>query len=133
MDLYWLMAEKELAKHPYCMECGASIPKYLYIQQDDGTRKVSINAYRAATAHVLPKRERYGFPSVADNPINRLFLGSGCGCHNRFDASWQSASQMKVFPAAIEIFRQLYPLLDPAERKNIPDVFMPHIPCDNGA
>ncbi len=122
MDLFWLSACKALAAHPYCMECGAFIPAAFY---------------RAATAHVLPKRKEFGFPSVASNIINRLFLGAGCGCHNKYDRSWQDAATMKVFPHAVEIFKLLYPSIDPAEHKNIPKVFLKHIVtgilCDNDA
>lgn len=112
MDLFWLTAEKELALNPHCAECGAYIPKAYY---------------RAATAHCLSKRKEYGFPSVAANLINKLFLGAGCGCHSRYDRSWEDAAQMKVFPMAIEIFKKLYPLIAKSERKNIPEVFRQEI------
>jgi len=109
MDLFWLTAEKELAAHPYCMECGEFIPPAFY---------------RAATAHVLPKRKEYGFPSVAANLLNKIFLGAGCGCHNLYDNTWEDAAKMKVFPLAVSIFKKLYPFIHPSERKNIPEVFL---------
>lgn len=120
MQLYWMLAKKELALHPYCMECGAKIPEKIKMIG----KKFSLDGYRCATAHVLPKRKEYGFPSVASNPINRLFLGSGCGCHNKYDSSWEAAATMKVWPLAVEIFKKLYAVIAVNERKNIPEVFL---------
>ena len=57
MQLFWMMAEKELEKDPHCMECGAFIPKSFFKKLENGQQKISINGYRAATAHVLPKRK----------------------------------------------------------------------------
>lgn len=85
MDLYWLTAERELSKHPYCMECVAFIPK---------------KYYRAATAHIFPKNI---FKSVMAHPLNRLFLGSGCGCHQKTERL-DTFSKMEVFQFAIERF-----------------------------
>lgn len=126
MSLYWMLAKRELAKNPKCMNCGAFIPEKI---KQIG-KKFSLDGYRCATAHVLPKRKEYGFPSVAANPINRLFLGSaigGCGCHDDYDSSWEKASTMKIWPLAVEIFKQLYPLIHPSERKSIPEVFLQEI------
>ena len=112
MDLFWKNAEREISFMPQCMECGAFIPKPFY---------------RAATSHVLPKRKEYGFPSVASNLNNWLRLGSGCGCHQRYDRSWEDAAQMKIFPSAIAKFKILYPLIDKKELKNLPEVFLQEI------
>lgn len=120
MQLYWMLAKKELAIHPYCQECNAPIPEKIKLIG----KKFTLDGYRCATAHVLPKRKEYGFPSVASNPINRLFLGPVCGCHNKYDKSWEDAAQMKVWPLAVEIFKKLYPLIHPSERKNIPDILL---------
>lgn len=99
----------EISKNPYCCECGSFIhEKY----------------YRASSAHVLPKRKEYGFPSVSTNFINFLALGATCGCHHKYDTSWEDAAKMKVFPKAIEIFIELYPQIDKSELKNIPEVFL---------
>lgn len=106
---FFAEAAKIIEKHPYCQECGKFIPqKY----------------YRAATAHVLPKRKEYGFPSVATHFDNFLMLGSGCGCHQKYDRTWEEAATMKVFPLAVVIFLKLYPLLTQEEKKNIPEVFL---------
>lgn len=126
MKLYWMLAINELAKNPFCQECGAVIPNKKQ-NWTTGVMEETNVFYRAATAHVLPKRDNYGFPSVASNPNNRLFLGSGCGCHQRYDKSWEDAAQMKVFPIAIEKFKLLYPLIHSSERKNIPDIFLQEI------
>lgn len=123
MQLYWMSAKKEIAKNPKCQECGALIPEKIKMVG----KNYSLDGYRCATAHVLPKRKEYGFPSVAANLINRLFLGTGCGCHNKYDSSWEKAATMKVWPLAVEIFKKLYPLIAPAERKNIPEVFLQEI------
>lgn len=112
MDLFWLTAANEIEKHPYCVECGTFIPAQFY---------------RHATAHVLPKRKDYGFPSVASNLNNYLVLGSGCGCHGKYDSNWEDAATMKVFTLATEKVRLLYPLIAKEERKNLPDVFRQEI------
>jgi len=103
---------KELAKNPICAECGAWIPPAFY---------------RAAIAHVLPKRKEYGFPSVARHPLNKMFLGAGCGCHKKYDDTWEGASQMKIWSTAIIIFVEIYPFIHPDEYKNIPDILRPYI------
>lgn len=123
MGLYWMLAKKELRNHPHCQECNAPIPEKI---KQIG-KKFTLDGYRCATAHVLPKKKEYGFPSVASNPINRLFLGAGCGCHNKYDSSWEKAATMKVWPMAVEIFKKLYPLIPAHERKNIPEVFLQEI------
>lgn len=112
LEKFFKAAAEEISKTPHCMECGKFIPQKLY---------------RAATAHVLPKRKEFGFPSIASNPNNYLILGPGCGCHSRYDNSWEDAAQMKVFPLAIEKFKILYPLIDKKEYKNIPEVFLQEI------
>lgn len=86
MDLFWLTAEQELSKDPHCRECGAFIPK---------------EYYRAATAHILMKSI---FESVKSHPDNRLFLGAGCGCHDKTHRL-DTFAKMKVFPIAVMKFR----------------------------
>lgn len=125
MQLYWLLAKKEIAKHPYCMECEllgkkTFIPEHIQMVG----QKLKLSGYRIATAHVLPKRKEYGFPSVSSNPINKLILADSCGHHSMYDSSWEKAATMKVWPLAIEIFKKLYPLIAAAEKKNIPEVLL---------
>jgi hypothetical protein len=120
MDLYWKSAANELRQNPYCQECGAWIPEKI---KQIG-KKFTLNGYRCATAHLLPKKEEYGFPSVAHVLDNRIFLGAGCGCHAKYDRSWEDAASMKIWPIALEKIKKLIPLIDPKERKNIPDVIL---------
>lgn len=112
LQRYFAEAAKIISMNPYCMECGAFIPEAYY---------------RAASAHVLPKRKEYGFPSVCTMIENLLVLGAGCGCHDKYDRTWEDAATMKVFPKAIEIFKFLYPFIHPSERKNIPEVLRQEI------
>lgn len=105
MDAFWLAAEQELAKHPYCMECGAFIPAYETI--NDETGKVFLRGYRAATAHIFPKAI---FPSVKAHYLNRLLLGADCGCHNKTHRL-DTFSEMKVFPMAVNNFNQFKHLI----------------------
>lgn len=120
MDLYWKSAANELRQNPYCQECGAWIPEKI---KQIG-KKFTLNGYRCATAHVLPKKEEYGFPSIAHVLDNRIFLGAGCGCHAKYDRSWEDAATMKIWPIALEKIKKLIPLIDPKERKNIPDIIL---------
>ncbi len=96
----------------YCANCGEPISRL--------DRHSSI-------AHVLPKKKNHGFPSVADNPLNALELGPRCGCHNKYDLSWLSASKMKIFPQAVQIAIKLYPLLTQEEKGRFPEVFQKYI------
>ena len=82
MDAFWKYAEGVIAKKPYCWECGDYI---------------SPNDYRAATAHIFPKKK---FESIAANKWNFLVLGARCGCHEK-SHRLDLFSQMKVFPTAI--------------------------------
>jgi len=120
MDLYWKSAANELRQNPYCQECGAWIPEKI---RQVG-KKFTLSGYRCATAHVLPKKEEYGFPSIAHVLDNRIFLGAGCGCHAKYDRSWEDAASMKIWPIAFEKIKKLIPLIDPKERKNIPDIIL---------
>src|ERR1043166_1084033 len=92
-----------------CAECYAPIPFFL--------RHSSI-------AHVLPKNEMYGFPSVATHEENFIELGPGavCGCHVKYDLSWLSASKMKVWPLALEKFKKIEPFIADEELKQNPAV-----------
>lgn len=56
-----------------CENCGQSFNAF------------SLEDKRCVTAHILAKRKEYGFPSVADNDDNCIFLGTHCGCHDYFD------------------------------------------------
>ncbi len=86
LELWFENAKRELAKNPYCQECG----KY-----------ISDRFYRHATAHIFPKSL---FPSVATHPMNKLFLGAGCGCHDKTHRL-DTFSDMKIFREAVRRFR----------------------------
>ena len=123
MQQFWKYCRSEIAKHPYCAECNSFISEYGYKMTDSG-KKISVDLYRAASAHCLPKRKEYGFPSIAHLEDNFLgALGSGCGCHFRYDKSWEDAAKMKIFPIAIEKVKKLYPFIDKSELKNLHEVF----------
>ena len=105
LQRYFAEAAKIISMRPYCENCGIFIPEKFY---------------RAASAHVLPKRKEFGFPSVATNIENLLVLGPGCGCHSKYDSSWDKASTMNIWGKAVLIFKNLYPFIDKKEHKNIP-------------
>jgi hypothetical protein len=71
---------------------------------------------RSCTAHILPKS---GFPSVAMNADNILFMGAGflggCSCHDRYDAGIEQRSKMKVYQVALKRFELLKPFLPDLE------------------
>lgn len=95
---------------PICWETGDKIP---------------ISYMRAATAHILPKKDGIGgFPSVATHPLNYLILSPLNGKHQKYDLSWESAQEMKVWPQAVERFKQIYPFIALKERKYLPDCLL---------
>lgn len=89
-----------------CMECGEKIEKF--------NPKYAI----CAIAHILPKSI---FKSVATHENNWLELGATCGCHSRYDKSWESASKMKIWSIAVERFKTFEHLIVlPEELRKIP-------------
>lgn len=116
MEAWFDEFAKIIEADPYCDECRSFIPKRFY---------------RAASAHCLPKRKEYGFPSVKLHPDNRLKLGQGCGCHKHYDNTWEEAAQMKIWPKAVAIFLILYPHIAKSEYKNIPEVLLQELPPKN--
>ena len=82
---------------------------------------VGLSYIRAATAHIIPKREVFGCPSVATHPYNYLILGAVCGCHQKYDRSWDDASKMKVWELAKERFSKFANEIALDERRNIPE------------
>lgn len=62
---------------------------------------------RGIVAHILPKSLKNGFPTVAIHPKNRLFLGTKCGCHNRWDNTDADVrATMTCYPIAIERYQE---------------------------
>lgn len=105
---------------PVCMNCGMEAnwllqPEYKLI-------------WRACQAHVVPKRKTM-FPSVALHPLNHMVLfpvwgGHLCGCHDEYDASWFQATTMKVWDIAVHRFKEFEKMIDPKERRRIPEQFL---------
>lgn len=93
---------KEIADHPNCWECHSWVKK---------------EYYRAATAHILPKAI---FQSVATHPLNYLILPAHC-CHNKTHRL-DTFSQMKIFPEAVNRFRQFQHLI--TEKHKLLDEFI---------
>lgn len=96
-------------EEPRCWETGDTIPsKYM----------------RAATAHILPKKDSIGgFPSVATHPLNYLILSPLNGSHDRTH-TWSKFQEMKVWPLAVERFKKIYPFIALKERKYLPDCLL---------
>lgn len=102
-----------------CLECGKSC------------YTTDRNFQFAAQAHVLPKSKQSGFPSVATHDLNHLCLGPSCGCHGKYDSSWQNASQMKIWPVAMQIIIVLAPLLPQSEYRRLPDFIKDQLESKN--
>lgn len=103
------MVAEQIRKHPYCWNCHEFIPP---------------SFYRAASAHILPKRKTYGFPSVATHPMNFIILGAGCGCHAKYDRSWDDAEQMPVFRVVKKRFKYFVDSLPPDDLRRVPECFL---------
>lgn len=103
---YAVIMEKEIGR---CWETGKVISK----ADKDG--------WHASIAHVLPKKL---FPSVATHTRNYLILSAREGAHSRYDLSWQSAQEMRVWPIAMSRFFELEPDIADNERKYLPDFFL---------
>lgn len=75
--------------------------------------------WQGSIAHVLPKSL---FPSVATHPLNYMILKMWGGTHGNYDASWERAAKMKVWPHAVKIINILYPLLTPEEKARVRNI-----------
>lgn len=91
-----------------CENCGAKIPKW---------------QYGMTQAHILPKRDTYGFPSVKAELDNHMELCVHNGCHPLYDNSWEDAQQMPVFVIAKQRFLLFYHKIAPEEKSRIPACF----------
>ena len=100
----------KIAQHPYCLEC----------ELNGVLTFIPEKYYRMASAHTLPKRKEYGFPSVAAHPENGFTLATTCGHHANYDKSWEDASKMKIWPLAIEKIKKMLPFIAASEMKNLP-------------
>lgn len=71
---------------------------------------------KATICHIVPKRH---FWSVALHPLNRLYL---CKTphHDDYDSSWDKATQMHVWPLAVERFQVFMHLITDTELRFLP-------------
>lgn len=92
-----------------CEECGEVISRS------------DIAGLQASQAHILPKADSM-FQSVKTVIHNHLTLGARCGCHSRFDKSWDAAQKMKVWPLAVQKFKWFCHLISPREVRKLPPV-----------
>lgn len=108
-DLNLFFASQLLEVPDNCENCGCSL-SYL---KNSRMRKSII-------AHILPKREMGGFPSVATHPQNRLFL---ClDCHKNMDEKGKEfVLKMNCFPLLIERLNEFVHLV--TERRRLPNDF----------
>lgn len=125
LDMWFEKGMKE--NQPVCAECGMRADWLLEPQTDPKKAEAYKLMWRASQAHILPKKKRYGFPSLATDPNNRIILfpswgGHLCGCHGFYDSGWFNATTMKIWPLVVETFKtKLYPLIAESEKKNIPN------------
>ena len=77
---------------------------------------------RSAICHILPKRI---FKSIQTNPLGVFF---GClDCHKRFDEGGsEKVKKMPILKLCIARVKKLLPLIDPEERRHIPEYFLPN-------
>lgn len=78
---------------------------------------------RSFQAHILPKNI---FRSVSTDINNRMLLGAmnyPCNCHGQYDSNWDNASQMKIFPIALDRFLLFAHKLSNSEIGKLPEQF----------
>lgn len=92
----------------FCENCG------------DSLRWQKQNNFKSIIAHILPKRKVGGFPSVATNPNNRVFLCLICH-HNMDDLGKDFVLKMNCFDLIIERLRKFVHLIK--ENKELPNDF----------
>ena len=86
----------------------------------DSLRWQKQNNFKSIIAHILPKRKVGGFPSVATNPNNRVFLCLICH-HNMDDLGKDFVLKMNCFDLIIERLRKFVHLIK--ENKELPNDF----------
>lgn len=115
---------------PKCENCGMEAKWLLEPQEDEKKQKMYELMWRASQAHVLKKKDGIGgFPSVSTSLTNHLVLfprwgGYLCGCHDKFDESYEAMAKMPIFKKAIDIINQLYPLIAADEKKYLPEIIL---------
>ncbi len=100
-------ADQLLIAPQYCENCKKPINAAAYSNP------------RTIIAHIVPKSEKSGFPSVATHPLNRWF---GCGdCHTNYDkkgADYQET--MRVAEICRDRFRSFMNEITNREAKRLP-------------
>lgn len=92
-----------------CEECGTDL-----------TYWIKSKFWRAIIAHILPKRETGGFPSVAMHPRNRMFYCPDC--HTDFDNKGSDhVSKMRSLPIMRQRYLEFKDCLTIAEQQRVPD------------
>jgi hypothetical protein len=100
-------------KHHYkCMNCRADL------------FAINNNQKRSVSAHILPKTKEGGFPEIATDQDNILFLGcmpkgSNCNCHGTWDSTIARRVKMAIYPYALKKYiEKLRPqLTEPQQQK----------------
>lgn len=79
----------------------------------------------AIVAHILAKSKKQGVPSMATNPLNRVFL---CGdCHTDMDNhGCEYIQQMKIYPLLKQRVLLMWPGIPQSERRRVPECLRPH-------
>lgn len=111
-------AERRVELTGKCDFCGGKTEKY------------NNETYKFSIAHLLAKRDAM-FPSVATHPANYLELCYyGNSCHTNFDngmITWELLRDSKEWALIVGKFREIYPDIAEAEKKNIPDMLLKEI------
>lgn len=97
----------QLATAPkFCENCNEALSKSMHTNP------------RTIIAHIVPKRQEYGCPSVATHPLNRWFACEDC--HNRYDKGGQHAATMYIVDACKARLYHFIDLIPKEERRYIP-------------
>lgn len=120
-ELNVFFASQILEIPPCCEECTRDIRFY----------RASKNFARSLVAHILPKREKGGFPLVATHPLNRMFYCPDC--HTDFDNKGVDfAMQLKSLPLMISRFKQFKDCLSSQDLARVPKYLFLEIEEKNG-
>ena len=120
-DLNVFFASQILQIPACCEECQNDIRYY----------RANKNLNRSLVAHILPKREKGGFPSVATHPLNRMFYCPDC--HTDFDNKGVDfAMQLKSLPLMISRFKQFKDCLSSQDLARVPKYLFLEIEEKNG-
>lgn len=93
-----------------CENCNTDIRSY----------RANKKFWRSLVAHILPKRENYGFPTVATHPQNRVFLCPDC--HGNYDnLGSYFAVKMECLPIMKERFNSFKHLLSESDLQRVPE------------